>query len=136
MRTAPLEHSLPASAPQPEAIALIRLAALRCRAAPRGSLAACALLDPSAGSGAHAAMLAALLPQMLERRPVLYRPGTPLLSFDEDWLLALMRAAARGDRSSERFLMRSRVRPSARPALRLLLAGLIRGLDDGADSLM
>ncbi len=115
---------------QPALVATLRLAALGCRAAPRASVTACALLDPEAPAEEFARALALCLPQMLTRRPVLRRPGAARRSFDEDWLVALQAALSSGDRSSARFLLRRRVRPEAVPYLTLLLNGLSERLYD------
>ncbi len=115
---------------QPALISILRLAALQCRTAPRASVTGCALLDPAATAADHAAALALCLPQMLLRRPVVHRPGTRRRSFDEDWLVALARALASGDRASARFLARRRARPEAVPYLALLLGGLTERLYD------
>lgn len=115
---------------QPALIAALRLAALECRAAPKASVAACALLGPDAGAEEYAGALARCLPQMLTRRPVLRRPGAARRSFDEEWLVALGRALGSGDRASARFLLRRRVRPEAAPYLSLLLIGLAERLYD------
>jgi hypothetical protein len=117
------------SQPQPALIALLRLAALECRVAPRASLRACALLHPSAGVADHVTMVARILPDALLRRPVIWRPGASERSFDEAWLLAIAQAIATGDADSERFLMRRRVRPAAIPILRLLLVALQKRLE-------
>ena len=122
----------PAVATQPPLIAFLRLSALACRTAPRGSLGACALLDPDAGPEDYAMALARTLPEMTMRRPVIWRPGAAGRSFDEDWLLSLQDAIRRRDGASVRFLTRSRVRPEAAPYLQLLLRGLCERLDSAA----
>ncbi len=122
----------PAAFRQPGLVAVLRLAALECRAAPRGSLTACALLEPGAGAEDYAVALARCLSQMLVRRPVLHRPGTASRSFDEEWLVALSRALGEGDRASARFLARSRARPEAVPYLLLLVTGLAERVYDPA----
>ncbi|WP_179379356.1 hypothetical protein [Jannaschia marina] len=111
------------SAPPP-AIALLRLAALDCRAAPRQALHACAVLAHEAGPIEHCMMLARALQSASDRRFVLWEPGSEGLSFDEGWLMALLEARTRGDGDSERFLLARRVRPQAWPVLRLLLDGM------------
>ena len=45
------------------------------------------------------------------RRFVVYAPGCPDRSFDEDWLCALFRARGRADADSYRFLLRTRLSP-------------------------
>ena len=119
----------PVVANQPPLIAFLRLSALACRAAPRGSLGACALLAPDGGPEDYAMALARTLPEMTMRRPVIWRPGAPGRSFDEDWLLSLQEAIRRRDGASLRFLTRSRVRPEAAPYLQLLVRGLCERLD-------
>ena len=119
----------PAVATQPPLIAFLRLSALACRVAPRGSLQACALLAPDAGPEDYAMALARTLPEMTMRRPVIWRPGAPGRSFDEDWLLSLQEAIRRRDGASLRFLTRSRVRGEAVPYLKLLVRGLSERLD-------
>jgi len=124
--------AVPDTAPQPPLIAFLRLASLACRAGPRGSIGACALLEPSSGPEDFAMALARALPEMLFRRPVLWRPGAAGQSFDEAWLLALSLARARNDLGSTRFLTRRRVRPEATPYLLLLLNGLAERLESTA----
>ncbi|PRY93300.1 hypothetical protein BCF33_2167 [Hasllibacter halocynthiae] len=122
--------ALPSLAPpiherQPMLVALLRIAALECRAAARLDLGrACAVLDPEAGVAELTALLARVLPQVLRTRPVIHPPGTGARSFDEDWLVALSKAVAAGDRASERFLLRRRCRPAGAAAL----ASVIRAL--------
>ncbi|MEE4209850.1 MAG: hypothetical protein V2I43_11345 [Parvularcula sp.] len=114
---------------QPPLVSFLRLAALSCRAAPRGSLRACDLLERSAGPEDFAMALARVLPEAMQRRPVLWQPGEADRSFDETWLLALAEAQARGDAASLRFLTTRRLRPEAAPFVLLLLGGLARGLE-------
>lgn len=131
VRTVVVEDDVVTST-QPPLIAFLRLSALACRAAPRGSLRACALLDPDAGAEDYAMALARTLPEMTMRRPVIWRPGATGRSFDEDWLLSLLDALRRRDGASLRFLTRSRVRPEAAPYLLLVLRGLCERLDSAA----
>lgn len=125
---APLRRQDPWVEPQPPLICLLRLSALACRTAPRGSVEGCGLLDPDADAADYAMALARAMPDVLTRRPVFWRPGAPGQSFDEAWLLALARAIRAGDRDSERFLVLRRVRVQARPILRLLMVGLVERL--------
>ena len=115
--------------PVPPLIALLRLATLECRAAPRADLHACTVLSPEADAADFAVALARALPSATDRRVVLWRPGAEGLSFDETWILALAAAMRRGDRDSVRFLTGRRVRLEAVPVLRLLLSGLARNLE-------
>ena len=106
----------------PQALTLLRLAALDCRASARLDLAgACAVLDPAAGEADLATLIARALPQVMRTRPQLLAPGSAGTSFDEDWLLAVADAIARGDRASERFLLARRCHAHRIPTLSLLL---------------
>lgn len=125
-------ETAPVIGAQPPLIAFLRLSALACRTAPRGSLGACALLAADAGPEDYAMALARTLPEMTLRRPVIWRPGAPGRSFDEEWLLSLQEAIRQRDGASLRFLTRSRVRPEAAPYLLLLLRGLHERLDSAA----
>jgi hypothetical protein len=126
-------RSLPAApepVTQPPLLALLRLAALECRAARHcGPHEACALLDPSAGAEIHAAALARVLPAIALRRPVIWAPGSAGRSFDEAWLLACDGALRRGDGASFRFLCARRLHPGGATRLRPLLTGLSTRLD-------
>ncbi|CTQ33979.1 hypothetical protein [Jannaschia rubra] len=84
----------------------IRFAALTCRASARRVPSG----DPAV------AMLATAL-RGLGRPPCVYAPGTEAVSFDEHWMLALLAAIRRGDRSSRTFLLRSRIRTAEREML-------------------
>ena len=123
----PSEPSAPTA---PPAIALLRLTALEYRAAPRRSLQAYAVLAPDAQAEDHSVALVRALQGATDRRFVFWQPGAPGLSFDETWLLALLRACATGDRDSERFLMTRRIVPQARPVIRLLADALRTNLDE------
>ena len=125
----PRPSELPA-ATAPPAIALLRLTALECRAAPRQPLHACAVLAPDAQAEDHSIALVRALQGATDRRFVFWQPGAPGLSFDETWLLALLRARATGDRGSERFLMARRIVPQARPVIRPLADALRTSLDE------
>ena len=114
---------------QPPLIALLRLAALECRIAPRAGLPAADAIRAAALED-MATMLARLLPTLLLRRPVIWRPGAEGRSFDEDWLLALARAERRRDRASVGFLLRRRARPDGAAVLRMLVGDLAARLDE------
>ncbi|WP_220750525.1 MULTISPECIES: hypothetical protein [Jannaschia] len=106
-------------------LTFLRLAALECRASSRLDLTqACKVLDPEIDAGDLATILARALPQVLFHRPQILAPGALGRSFDEDWLLALADAIARGDRLSERFLLRRRCHPHRASHLSLLLREL------------
>ncbi|RYH00868.1 hypothetical protein EU805_16255 [Salipiger sp. IMCC34102] len=111
---------------EPPLLGLVRMSALDCRAAARAEATACAAIDPAARPDVLATQLVKMLPQFLKRRPVLWRPGTRGMSFDEAWLLALDRAVRRGDRDSERFLLSSRIDAASLHSARTLVRGLIR----------
>ena len=115
--------------PVPPLIAMLRLAALECRAGPRVDLQECAATAPDAGAEDLALALARALVGATDRRVVLWRPGAEGLSFDETWLTSLAAALGRGDADSVRFLTGRRVRPEAGPVLRRLLDGLARNLE-------
>ena len=103
----------------------LRFVALGCRARARTDLfKACALLstDKSQSIRAHAEALVCCLGEALDRRAVLFRPGTAELSFDEAWLVQLAAALHRGDEPSTRFLLQSRVAPQHRRHIRFLIA--------------
>ena len=90
----------------------LRFVSLGCRAKPRGDLfQACALLtvDRDTSIKAYAEALMSCLNEALEKRAVLYRPGTEQRSFDEDWLMRLAIALSKKDDLSAEFLLRSRV---------------------------
>lgn len=88
---------------------------------------ACAACDAPMASAVRA------MTTLLGRPPRFYAPGTAETGFDERWLIALLRAERRGDRSSLAFLTRSRVaRPRAREAA-AIVAGLAPVLDDRMD---
>ncbi|MBS1302708.1 hypothetical protein [Loktanella sp. SALINAS62] len=113
-----------AASPELPLLTLIRMSALDCRVAARASATACATIDPTASSNVFAAQLVKILPQVLERRPVIWRPGTRGATFDEEWLLAVVDAVRRGDVDSERFLLRRRVKPASLHTVRLLVRGM------------
>lgn len=54
-------------------------------------------------------LLLRFLPVALGRRVVFRRPGAADTTFDEAWLMGLLRAAARGDAASLRFALASRL---------------------------
>ncbi|TFL18827.1 hypothetical protein [Jannaschia formosa] len=113
---------------QPPLIALLRFHALACRTSPRAGLTP----EDAARAAAvedMALLLARMLPVLLLRRPVLWRPGTAGRSFDEDWLLALARALRAGDADSARFLLTRRARPEGAATLRMLVGDLAERLD-------
>lgn len=72
---------------------------------------ACAALAGNRDVALHAAseVLIRCLSQALGHRPVLYRVGETETSFDEKWLMALVRSLRNGDESSLAFLLYSRV---------------------------
>lgn len=130
---APARLTAPAPVRHPIALTLLRIAALDCRAAARLDVGhACAALDPAADAADLATLLARALPVALRHRPQLGAPGTRETSFDEDWLLALSAAIARGDRASERFLLARRCHAHRAPHLALLIRAYADRLDRAA----
>ncbi|MEM8824989.1 MAG: hypothetical protein AAGF30_15385 [Pseudomonadota bacterium] len=110
---------------------LLREVALECRTAPRCSpQEACALVAPEANAVTFARALLQALPDLLRRRPVIWRPGSAGQSFDESWLMAIEAAAARRDADSLRFLTERRLRPGATEAFLFLVRGLMTRLDE------
>ena len=114
---------------EPPLIALLRLAALECRAAPRAGLSLVETMRVAAIED-MVTMLARVLPTLLNRRPVIWRPGATGQSFDEAWLIALARALRSGDSASERFLLARRARPEGAAVLRMLVGDVAARLDD------
>ncbi|WP_172794882.1 hypothetical protein [Loktanella sp. 3ANDIMAR09] len=72
---------------------------------------ACAALssNPRIATQAASEVLMRCLSQALGRRPVLYHPDEPDMSFDEKWLSSLARSLQSGDDDSVAFLLHSRV---------------------------
>ena len=112
---------------------LLRVCALECRAARRLGLPEARDRIEGADPAARAQALVRILPEALGRRPAIRRPGEPILSFDEAWLLALLAAGARGDAASAAFLLRSRALPGSRGAVATLAQGLA-GAGTGVES--
>lgn len=113
-------------------LSLLRVAAAEARVAPRLGLGpACALIaaDPDAGAALHVDAVVRVLPEALERRPVIRMPGGGEPSFDEAWLCALLEADRRGDTASLVFLLHRRVVAHARGRLLALVRGLRASLD-------
>lgn len=96
----------------PAPVAALRRLAPRCQAGARLDLfRACAMLSGHAEIAAQAYAEALLrgLAAVWGRAPVLHQPGAAELSFDEAWIASLLGAAGRGDESSMRFLLASRL---------------------------
>jgi hypothetical protein len=55
---------------------------------------------------------------------MILRPGDVVVTFDESWLLALLRACGTGNRDNIAFLTNSRVKPRYRPNLLYLMSSL------------
>lgn len=119
-------HPIPAPSVPATVMALRRLAP-RCHAGPRLDLfRACAMLSSHSDVAAQAYAEALLrgLAVVLGRAPVLHQPGAAELSFDECWITSLLEAAQRGDESSMRFLLASRLPQHARRQIGWLAAQL------------
>ncbi|MEM6408010.1 MAG: hypothetical protein AAF700_06280 [Pseudomonadota bacterium] len=102
----------------------LRFVAMSCRVKPRTDLfEACALLkvDTAASRDAHAEALMRCLSEALGKPARLYSPGVQEFTFDEQWLMQLGRACARGDEDSLRFLLSSRVAFENRRFMRFLV---------------
>ena len=98
-----------------------------CRTKPRHDLfEACDLLtcDRHVATTTYAEAILRTLPQTLGRRPMILRPGDIVVTFDESWLLALLRACGTGNRDNIAFLANSRVKPLYRPNLLYLMSSL------------
>ena len=103
-----------------------------CRTKPRHDLfAACDLLtfDRRVATTTYAETILRTLPQTLGRRPLILRPGDVVVTFDESWLLALLRACGTGNSDNIAFLAGSRVKPVFRPNLLYLMSNLSRLLE-------
>lgn len=110
----------------------LRCAAMRASCSARLDLfraCACLSADPDRSRAAFADALLRTLGQGLHRGPVFYRPGSPDLSFDERWLLALLRAFRVNDLDSATFLVASRVKKPERRSLSFLARGVAGVLD-------
>jgi len=88
---------------------------------------ACAALSGNGEVAAQAAaeVLMRCLSQALGRRPVLFRAGERVTSFDEAWLMALARSLRDSDTASARFLLHSRVPAHMRRHLVFLLRTVV-----------
>lgn len=115
--------------PRRDMIDELREASWRCQAQPRMDLfEACAMLsrDRTRSRMAFRDALLRTLAEGLDRRAVFYRPRASDLSFDEQWLMALIDAVERNDRHSLAFLAASRLKPHARRQVLFLVDGLVR----------
>ncbi|WP_089885256.1 hypothetical protein [Citreimonas salinaria] len=92
---------------------------------------ACASMSGNRQVAAQAAsdVLMRCLSQALGRRPVLYREGEREMSFDEAWLMALVRSLQADDVASATFLLHSRVPKHARRNLVFLLQRVAEDFD-------
>ncbi len=102
----------------------LRFVAMQCRSMPRTDLfKACALLHGAedANRQAHAEALVRCLPEALGKPARLLAPGVSETTFDENWLMQLGSASARGDASSMAFLLNSRVGKENRRLIRFLV---------------
>ena len=108
-----------------EALTHIRIAGLGCRSKARADIFyECYLLTLDKKT-THERHLEALLrgwSEAIGQRPVLFQPGETELSFDEAWVLQLLRAMNRNDMDSVTFLIRSRVAPAHRRNVAFLVA--------------
>lgn len=132
---APSAPPTPAPSPGAQArIDFLRRAAARARALPGDDLfRACRVLgaeDDPRTAEQRAVALFQVLPSVLgARRLRWYQPGAAERSFDEDWLLSALAAAARGDGASLTFLLGRRLPRHARRQVAFLLQNLSGSLD-------
>ena len=122
----------PAQVPHRDLLDDLRNESCRCQTRPRLALfEACAMLSENRRQSRDAFRDALLrtLAEGFGRRPVFFEPGSPDVSFDERWLLALIDATRRDDADSVAFLSTSRVAVHARRSLVFLVAGLARHLE-------
>ncbi len=100
-----------------------------CRTKPRQDLfVACELLtcDRHAETSNYAEAIIRALPHSLGRRPIILRPGDAVVTFDESWLLAILRACGNGEDDNLNFLLSSRIKKSHRPNILFLITNLTR----------
>ncbi|MGX9356960.1 hypothetical protein ACS3SW_17870 [Roseobacteraceae bacterium S113] len=105
----------------------LRVISLRCRAAPAPApVESCAMIGPISPEMrlVHAATLLGALPEILGRLPVIYRPGSADISFDEAWLIQLARSLSRQDSSSAAFLLNSRAPRHSHRAMTYLMRSI------------
>ena len=115
--------------PEPYRIILnqMRLHAAECRASSRLDLfEACDAISPETQKGEETLIRVVLrvMGQALDKRPLFLKPGTAELSFDEEWLMSLLMAHARGDADSFEFMIRRRVARLKRRSFGSLIASL------------
>jgi len=98
----------------------------------------CALLkvQPRAAAEAYGAALIRLMPKAFDRRVVFHRPNSGAPSFDEAWLLGLLRDVREGDEDSLRFALASRAGRRFHAPMRFLAEGLVERIDRLADKPM
>lgn len=125
----------PAAQPQGDpTLVLLRVLMRTCRAKARLPIfEACALLHHSPANSAqvYADALLRALWQALPRPPVIHAVAAAERSFDENWLLALTGAIARGDHASATFLLRARLPLHYRRSVGWLAAQLVDKLAQG-----
>lgn len=135
---AKIETALPPDAESETLRALRRIAGQSRLTRFQDPEAACNLLQtqPAAAAEAYGAALLRLLPKAMGRRVVFHRPGAGPCSFDEAWLLALLRAVRRGDQDSLHFALASRVERRFHAPIKFLVDGLARRIDSLAGDTM
>ena len=109
-------------------VQVVRLAAMACRVKPRADLfEACALLHVSKAksSAAHAEALVLCLREALGKPARFFAPGEREMTFDESWLAQLAMSFLRGDQSSHRFLLGSRVARENRRLVSFLVGQIV-----------
>ena len=110
----------------------LRQVYLDCRAKPSSDLfSACDLLafESDLAKASYAEALIRSLPQILDKKPVVMRPGYDFVSFDEAWLMSLIQACQEEDDDSMAFLVVSRVDPVNRRNAVFLASNLSRNMN-------
>ncbi|MEM9853782.1 MAG: hypothetical protein AAF841_04935 [Pseudomonadota bacterium] len=109
----------------------LRFLAQSCRADARLDLSeACLLIqtDHSRGLDAIATAMIRVVSQAVEGHVVFLCPGSPHMTFDEEWLMRLLDRASRQDTTSVEFLLRRRVCRRHHHAFRSIIRTLGRVL--------
>ena len=132
MQPAPkLEAPAPAE-PEGEELSVLRRLACRARLSRREEPERmCALLQaqPAAEAEAYGEALLRMLPVALGRRVTFHRPGAGSCSFDEAWVLALLRSIRADDGDSVRFALASRISRHMQRQVRFLAEGFACRID-------
>jgi len=130
--TAPLDRPVKTEGGAPRLDWLRRIGARTRAMAGEDLFRACALLGADGtpqAADTYAVALCRVLPRALgQTRMRFYQPGAAERSFDENWLIAALDAADRGDQHSLTFLLARRLPQHARRQVAFLLTSLSRAL--------